>query len=462
MKSTRRQFLASAASTVAAFTIVPRHVLGGPGFVPPSEMVNIAMIGAGGRARQNMNELFKQDDCRIVAVADPVEHIDLSGFFYKGEAGRGPIIAEIEKKYGENTPGFKCAAYEDFRELYEQEKDIDAVFCSTTDHSHACVSVPAMKAAKHVYCEKPLTHNIWEARLMADVAKQTGVATQMGNQGHSNEGIRKVVEWLNAGAIGPVREVHAWASTSRWNKTLAGPPESQPVPKGVNWDLWLGPREERPYSPAYHPVAWRDFWDFGSGTLGDFGCHDMDAAFWALDLAAPKSIESRSAGYSDHQITPHGELVFYEFGPRGDMPPLKLTWYGGGLKPATPADWPAAESLPNRGTLFVGDKGIMFAAGAGGEPRLFGDLDKEFERPEPSIPRSKGHYRDWLDACKGGEPASSNFAYGAGLTELALLGVLSLRTGQRIDWDAKNMQATNVPEAAAIIKETYRPGWGIG
>lgn len=460
MKTTRREFLATAGAAAAAFTIVPRHVLGGPRFVPPSETVHVALVGAGGRARQNMQGLFKEADCRIVAVADPVESIDLSGFFYKGVAGRGPTIAEIEKHYGEKTPGYKCAAYEDFREMYDKQK-FDAVLCSTPDHTHAAVSIPAMRAGKHVYCEKPLVHNVWEARLMDKVAAETGVATQMGNQGHSNEGIRKTVEWIKAGAIGPVREVHAWASTSRWNKTLAGPPEAAPAPAGMNWDLWLGPREPRSYSPAYHPVAWRDFWDFGSGTIGDFGCHDLDGAFWALDLARPTSIESRPAGYTDQQITPHGELIYYEFGPRGDLPPVTVTWYGGGLKPATPKDWPADEALPGRGTLFIGEKGVLYEAGAGGEPRLLGKLDKEFERPEPTLPRSKGHYRDWLDACKGGEPAGSQFAYGAKLTELALLGVASLRLGKRIDWDAEAMKAKDLPEADAILKEAYRPGWEL-
>ncbi len=458
MTITRRKFLTTAAASAAAFTIVPRHVLGGPGFVAPSERINVALIGAGGRAVQNMRELFKEDDCRIVAVADPIEHIDLSSFFYKGEAGRVPVVAEIERKYGN---GFKCAAYENFRELLDAEKDVDAVLCSTPDHSHACVSVPAMRAGKHVYCEKPLTHNVWEARLMASVAKETGLATQMGNQGHSSEGTRKVVEWLQAGAIGPVREVHAWASTSRWNKTLAGPPPSEEVPKGVNWDLWIGPRELRDYSSAYHPVAWRDFWDFGAGTMGDFGCHDLDGAFWALDLATPKSIQASTAGYTDKHITPHGELIYYEFGPRGEMPPVTVTWYGGGLRPEKPAEWPADEPLPGRGTLYIGEKGVLFAAGAGGEPRLLGKLDTEFQRPEPTIPRSKGHYRDWLDACKGGEKAGSHFEYGAKLTELALLGVASMRLGKRIEWDAEAMKAKDLPEADAILKESYRSGWEI-
>jgi predicted dehydrogenase len=458
MKTNRRQFLASAAGAAAAFTIVPRHVLGGPGFVPPSETINIALVGAGGRALQNLRELFKQDDCRVVAVADPVKHIDLSDFFYKSIAGREPMVETVEKHYRERTPGFKCAAYEDFREMYHrEEKNFDAVLCSTTDHLHAAVSLPAMFAGKHIYCEKPLTHNIWESRLMAAAAKETGVATQMGNQGHSNEGIRKTVEWIRAGLIGPVREVHAWASTSRWNKTLAGKPEPAPVPSGVNWDLWLGPREERPYSPAYHPVAWRDFWDFGAGTLGDFGCHDLDAACWALDLERPTSVEARTAGYTDSYITPHGELVFYEFGPRGDLPVVKVTWYGGGLKPSTPKDWPQGEALPGRGVLFFGDEGTLFAAGAGGEPRLLGKAeDRRADLPEPTIPRSKGHYRDWLDACKGSEPASSRFEYGARLTELALLGVAAIRSGKRLERDGDEIA---VPRE--IYQGTYRSGWEI-
>ena len=233
-KTNRRQFLASAASAAAAFTIVPRYVLGGAGFVPPSETVNVALVGAGGRALQNLRELFKEADCRVVAVADPAAHIDMSGYFYGGVAGREPAVAEIEKHYGEKMPGSKCAAYEDFRELYDKEK-FDAVLCSTTDHTHASVSVPAMRLGKHVYCEKPLTHNVWEARLMDKFAAETGVATQMGNQGHSGDGMRKAVEWIRAGVIGPVREVHAWAGANRWNKSLVGPPESGPVPKGLNW-----------------------------------------------------------------------------------------------------------------------------------------------------------------------------------------------------------------------------------
>lgn len=461
MEQTRREFLGAAAAAATAFTIVPRHVLGGPGHVPPSEKVHVAMVGAGGRSFQNMNGLLAQEDCRIIAVADPAPKVDATDYYYNRIVGRETMIAELEKHYGKKDSGYHCAGYEDYRELLEAETDLDAVLCSTPDHWHASVSIPAMKAGKHVYCEKPLTHNVWEARQMARVAKETGAATQMGNQGHSREGIRKTVEWLHAGAIGPVREVHAWASTSRWNETLAGPPNTDPVPEGMNWDLWLGPRAKRPFSTAYHPVSWRDFWDFGSGTIGDFGCHDLDGAFWALDLAKPKTIESHPAGYTDKFITPHGELIYFDFDARGDHPPLRLTWYGGGLKPPRPRDWPANEPLPNRGTLFIGEEGAMYEAGAGGEPRLLGKRDKEFQRPKPTIPRSNGHYRDWLDACRGGKPASSNFAYGAALSELVLLGVASLRLGKRIDWDAKSMKARNSQAADAILKESYRDGYDM-
>ena len=463
MKTTRRKFLGVTASTVAVAAMVPRHVLGGPKFVPPSEKVNVALVGAGGRGRNNLRELFKQDDAQVIAVADPIEHHDLAAFYYRGVAGRKPLKADIEKHYAEKTPNHTCAEYEDFRVMLEKEKSIDAVLCATPDHLHAYVSIFAMRAGKHVYCEKPLTHNIWEARTIARVAKETGLATQTGNQGHSKDGIRQTCEWISDGAIGPVREVHAWVGASRWNKKLTGrPTDTPPVPGGVNWDLWLGPREERPYHPVYTPVTWRDFWAFGAGSLGDFGCHDLDAPFWALDLRDPVSVESRPAGHMNAEIGPHGQICYYRFGPRGDKPPVKVTWYDGGLQPPCPEELGEGSALPSRGVLFKGDKGLMLCGGAGGDPRLLPEEKmKEYRRPAETIPRSDGHHRDWLDACKGGPAASSHFDYGAQLTELALLGVLSLRTGQKLSWDAANMKARRLPEADAFIKEQYRKGWEI-
>jgi predicted dehydrogenase len=462
MKTTRRSVLGMAAG-VAAATIVPRHVLGGAKFAAPSEKVNVALVGAGGQGRTNLRALFQEPDVQVTAVADPVEQCDLEAFYYRGLGGRKPVAAEIERHYAEKTPNFRCAQYEDFREMLDKEKAIDAVLCATPDHLHACVSVRAMRAGKHVFCEKPLTHNVWEARAVARVAGETGVATQMGNIGHSRDGIRQTCEWLWDGAIGEVREVHAWVGAHRWNKQLLGrPTESVPVPRGVNWDLWLGPRAPRPYHPAYLPVTWRDFWAFGGGALGDFGCHDLDAAMWALELGAPATVEAKPAGNTNDEIAPHGTICYYRFGPRGDKPPVHLTWYDGGLMPPSPPELSPAASLPDRGVLFRGEKGVMLCEGAGGPPRLLPlEKTRDYKKPPKKIARSNGHHRDWVDACKGGPPASANFLYGARLTELALLGILSLRLGKRFEWDAAAMQARGIPQADAILRGQYRTGWEI-
>jgi predicted dehydrogenase len=464
MTTTRRQFIATASSAVAAFSIVPRHVLGGAKFVAPSEKVNIALIGAGGQGRTNVRALFQEADAQVIALADPVESVSLDRFYFKGLGGRKPVKAEIEKQYAEKTPNYRCGEYEDFRVMLEKEKGIDAVLCATPDHLHAYVSVLSMRAGKHVYCEKPLTHNIGEARLVAKVAKEMGVATQMGNQGHSSEGIRRTVEYLRDGVIGAVREAHSWVPAFRWNPMLQGKPADAPaVPAGVNWDLWIGPREMRPYHPAYVPVTWRDFWTFGCGALGDFGCHDMDAAVWAFDLSAPQSVEVRPAGYCDAEIAPYGEVGYYHFPARGAQPPLKLTWYSGGVMPDRPEALPDNFNLPSRGVMFVGEKGVIQCDGAGGAPRLFpNELRNSYKAPEKTLRRSNGHHRDWLDAIKGGAAASSNFSEAARLTEITLLGVLSLRLGgKRILWDSEGMKAKGMPEADALIQGTYRKGWEL-
>jgi predicted dehydrogenase len=461
----RRQFIGRTATAVAAFNLVPRHVLGGQKFVAPSEKINIAIIGCGGQGRTNVRTLFTQPDVQIIAVADPIESHNLDAFYYKGNAGRLPVKAEIEKHYAEKTPGFKVADYEDFRVMLEKEKSIDAILCATPDHQHAYVCVNAMRQGKHVYCEKPLTHNVWEARLVARVAKETGVATQLGNQGHSGDFIRQTCEMIWDGAIGDVHEVHAWTSASRWNKNiLSGRPPAEPVPKGVNWDMWLGPRETRPYSSAYSPVAWRDFWDFGTAPIGDFFCHNFDPACWALDLRDPLSIEASGAGGVDSYIAPPGGLYTYHFGPRGKMPAVKFVWYEGGLMPARPESLEEDDQLGanGNGILFVGDKGMITCGGWAGRPSLLpSSKDEAYKRPAKTLPRSKGHHRDWLDACKGGKPASANFEYGAALTEVGLLGLVALRLGKKMYWDAKAMKATNAPTAEAFLKERYRPGWEV-
>lgn len=463
VRSTRRKFLRRAIGTVAAgFNIVPRHVLGGPGFVPPSETVNIALIGCGGQGRSNARALFDLPDVKIIAVADPVDSQNLDAFYYKGLAGRLPMKAEIEKRYSENFPDFKAADFKDFRVMLEKEKAIDAILCATPDHLHAYVSATAIRLGKHVYCEKPLTHNVWEARQVARIARETGVATQMGNQGHAGETIRQTCELIWQGTIGAVREVHAWTAATRWNQGLNGRPADEAVPAGVDWDLWLGPRAARAYSSAYNAVRWRDFWDFGTAPIGDFFCHNFDPALWALDLREPLSIEASAAGPVDSYIAPAAGLYTYHFGPRGDQPAVKFNWYEGGLRPALPEVMGDGVSLDGNGILFVGDKGVLTSPGWGGRTKHYPLTgEPSYPRAKPTLTRVKGHHRDWIDACKGGPPAGSNFEYGAALSEVGLLGLVAMRVGKKLHWDAPGMKATNAPEADAFLKETYRPGWGI-
>jgi predicted dehydrogenase len=464
--ASRRQFLATTASAVAATAIVPRHVLGGPGFVAPSDKVNVAIIGVGGQGLHNARALFQEKDCQIVAIADPAEEWDLSAFYYGGKAGRGPARAEIEKAYGERTPHYGCAVYEDFRLMLEQEKAIDAVLIATPDHLHAYASIFAMKAGKHVYCEKPLTHNVWEARIVARVAKEAGVATQLGNQGRSAEGHRQTVEWLADGAIGPVREVHAWSGSSRPAKQPLLPESALEVPRGLNWDLWLGPRAARPYRPAYAPCTWRHFWAFGGGTLPDMAVHNLDPAFNALGLDTPLTVEATAPGI-DAEICSTGLLVTYRFAARGDRGPLTVHWYDGGLRPPTPpgidTDDPRQRlGEGDNGILFVGDNGFITCAGWSGMPRLLPlELHRSYKRPPRTLPRVEGHHADWLRACRGGPPACSNFDYGARLCETILLGNVALRTRKLLKWDGPNMRASNAPEAEQFLEGTYRAGWEL-
>ena len=464
--TTRRQFIATTTAAAAAFTIVPRHVLGGTRFVAPSDKVNVAIIGAGGQGRTNARALFQEEDCQIIALADPAEEWDLAQWYYTGKSGRGPVKAEIEQHYSGKTPNHTCTTYEDFRVMLEKEKAIDAVLIATPDHLHAYISILAMKSGKHVYCEKPLTHNIREARLVARVAKETGVATQMGNHGRSGEGHRQTVEWIKDGAIGAVREVHAWSGNPR----IAGqvwPGEGPAVkPSGLNWDLWLGPRSERPYSGTLTPFVWRWVWDFGNGTMPDMAPHHFDPAFNALGLDAPVTLEAR-ASFVDPKVTTGSNLVTYQYAARGDRGPLTLFWYDNGLRPPTPLgidpDDPRQRlGEGDNGLLLIGDKGILTCAGWSGMPRLLPvEMHHAYNKPPKTLPRVAGHHADWLQACKGGTPACSNFEYGARLTEFVLLGTLALRTGKVVKWDAAGMTATNAPEAQPFIEGTYRKGWEL-
>jgi predicted dehydrogenase len=313
-----------------------------------------------------------------------------------------------------------------------------------------------------VYCEKPLARTIYETRKITEAARAAGVATQLGNHGHSGEGIRMTVEWIRDGAIGDIREVHAWIdsfSTDNCGEDI--PTGDHPIPAGLDWTRWLGPAETRPYHPAYCPVNWRGWWDFGTGKLGDFGCHHMDPAFWALDLDGPVTVQASVAGDASVR-RPYVETIYYDFAARGEMPPLRMVWYSG-LMPPLPLELEEGRTFSGRGhgILFIGDKGKMMCGGWGGTPRLIPEAKMQsYTLPEKAIPRSNGHHRDWIDACKGGKPASSNFDYSGPLTEFVLLGVLAVRSGKRLNWDPETMQATNL-DVTELVKPTYHNGWTI-
>lgn len=460
----RRTFVREASLAAAGFMIVPRHVIGGPGFTAPSDQVTVGIVGAGGKGKKNTEALLQLDDVRVVAIADPSYYWNLQEFYYRSEAGRGLVRQMVEDHYSSKNKESEVVEYLDFRQMMEQESALDAIMCSTPDHTHAYISLLAMRAGKHVYCEKPLTHNIWEAREVQKVARDTGLATQMGNSGHSMDGIRETVEYLRAGAIGKVQEVHSWVPATRWNPGLEGLPKgTSPKPPGFDWDLWIGPREPVPFHEDYAPVKWRDFWKFGCGAMGDFGCHDMDAPTWAYHLKAPKSVELHPAGYMDDEIIPYGEIGYYEFDQQGEQVPLRLIWYSGGVQPSRPDELPADAEMPSRGILFVGDEGFILTNAGDRKPQLYPESRRtSFKAPKPSIPRSNGHFRDWIDAIKGGPAASANFEYGARLTELTLLGVLSLRLGgKKLEWDYDNMKVKGMPEADEFIREPVREGWGM-
>lgn len=446
----RRKFLQSSANAALAFHIVPRHVLGGEGNTPPSEQVRIAGIGSGGQGGGDINEVHRVGG-RIVALCDVDE---------KQAAGTFSRFADAPK-------------YKDFRKLLDkEEKNIDAVVVGTPDHTHAVATVDAIKRGKHVYCEKPLTRTIYEARVVAQAADQYGVATQMGNQGHATEGARLTNEWIQAGIIGDVEEVHVWTDRAgdSWPQG-SGRPEAQPaIPKTLDWDLWLGPAPERSYHPIYVPVKWRGFCDFGTGALGDMGCHIIDHPMWALNLGYPTAVEARTTisgatidGKPNLETYPIAAIIYFEFPARGDLPPVKMTWYDGGLLPAKPAGMPADQNLPSNGVLYVGSRGQMWHGSHGGMPQLLpGELHEAAQDVPKTMTRSIGHHAEWLAACKGDKPAVSNFAYAGPMTETVLLGNLAMRApGQRLEWDGENMKVTNMPELNSLVHREYRKGWTL-
>jgi predicted dehydrogenase len=463
----RRGFLRGVIGSAAGITILPRYVLGGAGFTPPSEKLNVAVIGAGNQGINDMRALLECSDVQIVAVCDVDEKTESP--WLERVTGRGPAIRIVEKHYSgkERSKDYKrCAEYVDFRKMFDREKNIDAVLIATPDHNHATATMWAIKNKKHVYCEKPLTHSIFEARKITQAAREAGVVTQMGNQGHSGEGIRMTVEWIRDGAIGDIREVHSWSNHQgrRQNTPTERPTDTPPIPKGLDWDLWLGPRPKRPYHPVYHPAFWRAWWDFGNSTIGDMACHNLDPAFWALDLGHPESVEASSSNFTD-ETAPVAAIYYYQFPARGKMPPVKVTWYSSGILPQKPEELEEERLLTGggNGILFIGNKGKIMCDGWGGTPQIIPQSKmRGYNQPSKTIPRVGGdHIRDWVNACKNGTKACSDFSYSGPMTEVVLLGNVALRTGRKIYWDAGNMSATNAPEAEKFIQPAYHNGWTL-
>ena len=429
---TRRQFTQTSSALAAG--LYASTALSRPGS-SVLDRLSVACIGTANRAAADVKGVMSQN---IVALCDvDSRYLDRSQKL-------------IQEKQGHTPAGFA-----DYREMIDQMGDrFDAVVVATSDHHHAPASIRAIRAGKHVYCEKPLTHTVQEARIIAQAAEQAGVATQLGTQIHAGNNYRRVVEVIKSGAIGDITDVHVWVS-----KTWGGgerPTTADPVPKHLNWDLWIGPAPVRDYKAGlYHPAQWRRWWDFGSGTLGDMACHYMDLPFWALDLKHP--VRCRAEGPEPHPDNcPLGLKVFYEFPATDQRPGLNLIWYDGNMTPRE-VD---GQRVPGSGVMFVGTEGKMYASY--GNYKLFPqDKFSGFTPPAESIPNSIGHYAEWIQACLNGTPTTCNFTYSGALTEAVQLGSVAYRTGETLDWDAETLQAANSDAAAHYVSKEYRAGWEV-
>lgn len=412
--------------------------------VGPGEKLRIGCVGIGGQGGGVTAELATFADVEIAALCD----VD------KGYAAKN--IA----KY----PGVPF--YTDYREMLQKETGLHAVMIGTPDHWHAPMSLAAMQLGLHVYCEKPIAHTIEEARILGRVARESGVVTQMGNMGHAGEGLRLTKEWIDAGAIGAVSEVHVWSDRPGkfWkSQGKSAPTDTPPVPPTLDWNLWLGPAKQRAYHPDYCPRQWRGWQDYGCGALGDMAIHNADPAFYVLDLDAPDWVEAKTSPTNPDSF-PEWCILTYHFPAKGNRGPIKMVWYDGGKLPPPPKGFEDGRALGDNGIYFVGTKGTLLAGGWSGTPRLVPETAMQtFTRPEKSIPRSVGHRREWVDACRSGKPedAKAGFWYSAPFNESLLVGLLPVYAGKRVEWNAKAMKATNAPELARYIRKSYRAGFEL-
>lgn len=438
----RRRILGAGA---AAFAVLPGRILGGARQLSPNEKLNIAGIGIGGMGASNLASLAGEN---IVALCD-VDH---------------DYAAKTIAKHP------KARLWTDYREMLEKQRDIDAVVIATPDHTHAIISMAAMRAGKHVYCQKPLCHDVHEARMLAQAAAELKVCTQMGIQGHSGEGLALICEWIWGGAIGEVREVDAycaltyypWGHKSWSSKWSRKPEDTPPAPEKLNWDLWLGPAPARAYHPAYHPRTWRCWWDFGNGMMGDRGAHTFDPIVTALKLGPPSSVDATSTDLNP-DVHPISSVITFRFPARGSLPPVKLTWFEG-TRPPRPLDLEDGRKLPiEGGAIFKGSKGSLVCGVYGESPRLIPETKmREYKQPAKTLPRITGtHEAHWADCCRSGKEANAAFSYSGPLTETCLLGNIAKRADTRIEWDAANMKVMNVPDANQHVRREHREGWSL-
>jgi predicted dehydrogenase len=446
----RRAFLGGAAALAGC---APMRTGGAPQTPASGRVLRLGIIGVGGRGANNLEDV-EGPGVAVVALCDCDQRQTAKAFARYPEARR----------------------YVDWRKMLEQEAaGIDAVVISTPDHHHAAAAIAAMKAGKHVYCEKPLARSIWEAREMARVARETGMVTQMGTQGHAYEGTRRAVEVIRSGALGEVRELHVWTDRPAgwWLQGVARPSDTPPVPPELDWDVWLGPAADRPYNPAYVPFKWRGFWDFGTGAIGDMGIHNLDTAYWGLELGLPASVTVKAAEPAPDdprakESAPLWSIIELRFPERAGRPPVTMTWYDGGKLP--PSELFHGQKLITRdgGSLVIGTKGTLFTRtwhGGQNDADMFVLLPRErfakFEPPAATLPRVSSHHHEWVEACLGRGQAQSNFVYAATLTETLLLGNVALRAGGSIEWDADGMHARGASQAGAYVRPSFRAGWGL-
>jgi predicted dehydrogenase len=439
-KVTRRGFIKGAAA-VAGLT-----VLGGPfrtSAYAANAKLNIALVGVGGQAGAGHASAMAEN-CVAMCDADP---------------SRWTKLASARP----NTP-----TYTDWRKMYDAHKDINVVYVATPDHTHFPASYTAVMRGWGVYCEKPLTHGIWEARTLADAVREKKVPTQMGNQGHSGGGIRRIVEWIRAGAIGDVVETHTWTGRPSWPQGMGRPADTPPVPEGLDWDAWIGVAPMRPYNPAYHPFKWRGYYDFGCGAIGDMGCHTWDGVWWSLDPKFPLTAECIKAESRNDETYPRRMIVKWTFGPSADgkRPGFSSFWYEGGLKPDTPEEITAdGGKMPGSGSLFIGTKGKLLSQGdyCDSARLIPNSAMEEFKTHlPPQMPKSIGHREELLAACRGDKPWDyplSNFTYAGPLVEALNLANLSMRLDKKLEWDPVNLKCKGLPEADPYIRRAYRKGW---